>query len=220
MKLLHRLSLAIFLSGLLMALPAVAQDNSSQSANPNVDNPATPNTSANSKSSKTAATADEHFMKKAAEGGLAEVELGKLAADKASSDDVKMFGQRMADDHSKANDELKSIASQKGVTLPEKLNAKDQALKDRLEKLSGKQFDQVYMHNMVRDHTKDVAEFQHEASNGKDAAVKDFAEKTLPTLKDHLNQAKQIANSGTTTYNHPPSPLGLCSTGDLDTRPA
>ena len=202
MKLLHRLSLAIFLSGLLMALPAVAQDNSSQSANPNVDNPATPNTTASSKSSKTAATADEHFMKKAAEGGLAEVELGKLAADKASSDDVKKFGQRMADDHSKANDELKSIASQKGVTLPEKLNAKDQALKDRLEKLSGKQFDQVYMHNMVRDHTKDVAEFQHEASNGKDAAVKDFAEKTLPTLKDHLNQAKQIANSGTTTASN------------------
>ena len=136
---------------------------------------------------------DEHFLKKAAQGGMAEVELGQLAVQKASSDQVKQFGQRMVDDHTKANDELKQVAEQEHVKLPTQPNAKDKATKERLEKLSGKDFDQAYMSDMVKYHKKDVAEFEHASKNAKDQAVKSFAEKTLPTLREHLNQAQQIA---------------------------
>lgn len=136
---------------------------------------------------------DRIFVRKAAAGGLAEVELGKLAAERALSQDVKHFGQRMVDDHTKANDQLKQVASEEGVELPDKLNAKDKATKDRLEKLSGKQFDRAYMRNMVTDHAKDVSEFRTESKTAKDPAVKDFAQQTLPTLEDHLKQAKTIA---------------------------
>src|SRR5581483_255211 len=97
-------------------------------------------------------SADKTFITKAAEGGLAEVELGQLAKDKAQDPKVKEFGDRMVTDHTKANDELKSLASQKGVTLPTEVSAKDKAEKDRLSKLSGDQFDRAYMKYMVQDH--------------------------------------------------------------------
>jgi putative membrane protein len=139
------------------------------------------------------APADRQFIREAAEGGLAEVELGKLATEKAESSDVKQFGQRMVDDHSKANDQLKQVASEKGVTVPDKLSAKDAATKARLEKLSGKAFDRAYMHDMVMDHTKDVSEFRTESKTAKDPDVKNFASQTLPTLRDHLKEAKSIA---------------------------
>jgi putative membrane protein len=139
------------------------------------------------------APADRQFIKKAAEGGLAEVQLGQLATEKADSQDVKQFGQRMVDDHTKANDQLKQVASQKGVTVPDKLSAKDAATKARLEKLSGKAFDRAYMRDMVIDHTKDVSEFRMESKNAKDPDVKNFASQTLPTLQDHLKEAKSIA---------------------------
>jgi putative membrane protein len=144
-------------------------------------------------SSAKLAPADRQFVKKAAEGGLAEVELGKLASEKADSPDVKQFGQRMVDDHSKANDQLKQVASEKGITIPDKLSTKDAATKARLEKLSGKAFDRAYMRDMVTDHTKDVSEFRMESKNAKDPDVKNFASQTLPTLKDHLKEAKSIA---------------------------
>jgi putative membrane protein len=137
--------------------------------------------------------ADRKFVRKAAQGGMAEVELGQLAAQKGSNDEVKQFGQRMVDDHTKANDQLKQVASSKGVDLPQDLDAKDKALKARLSGLSGAQFDKAYMSSMVKDHKKDVAEFQQESSNGKDSEVKSFASQTLPTLQDHLKQAQTIA---------------------------
>ena len=99
----------------------------------------------------------------------------------------------MVDDHTKANDQLKQIAGNKGVTLPTDLDSKDQALKDRLSKLDGEKFDQAYMKNMVRDHTKDVSEFRKESTSGKDSDLKSFASQTLPTLEDHLKEAKNIA---------------------------
>ena len=136
---------------------------------------------------------DQHFVKKAAEGGLAEVELGKLATEKASSDEVKKFGQRMVDDHSKANDQLKQLASSKGIEVPTDLSAKDKATKERLSKLSGEQFDKAYMKDMVKDHTQDVSEFKKESTSAKDPDVKNFASQTLPTLEDHLKQARSIA---------------------------
>jgi putative membrane protein len=142
---------------------------------------------------------DRQFIMKAGEGGKAEVELGQLAKDKASSQSVKEFGQRMVDDHTKANRQLEALAGQKGITLPDKLDAKHRALKSRLEKLSGSEFDRAYMHEMVQDHTKDVAEFQRESSAAKDPDVKSFASETLPTLKQHLSLAKRTAENGETT---------------------
>ena len=140
----------------------------------------------------TSQTSDQHFMKEAAQGGMAEVELGQLAADKASTAEVKEFAQRMVKDHSQANDQLKQIASQKGVTLPTSLSAKDQATKNKLSKLSGDAFDQAYMSDMLKDHKTDIAAFQKETASGKDSDVKQFASQTLPTLKDHLKQAESV----------------------------
>jgi putative membrane protein len=148
-------------------------------------------------SSAAHSAADAKFIKEAAEGGMAEVALGQLAVEKASSADVKKFGQRMVDDHSKANDQLKQLAFQKNVSLPQDLNAKDKAAKARLEKLSGEQFDQAYMKDMVKDHTKDVSDFKRESMSAQDPDVKKFAAETLPTLEDHLKQATSIAPSTT-----------------------
>jgi putative membrane protein len=145
----------------------------------------------------TSSAADKKFVREAAEGGMAEVELGKLATEKASSEQVKKFGQRMVDDHTKAGDELKGIASNKGIQVPEKLSAKDQMTKERLSKLSGEQFDKAYMNDMVKDHTQDVADFKRESTSGTDSDVKEYASKTLPTLQDHLRQAKEIAPAST-----------------------
>jgi putative membrane protein len=177
----------------MSAAPAIAQDATTQPAHKGA-HPAGANTAAK-------AGSDQHFVMEAAKGGLAEVELGKLAQEKASSDQVKQFGKRMVDDHSKANDELKSIAQNKSITLPSDLDAKDKALRDRLSKLSGEQFDRQYMQHMVQDHRKDVAAFRTESKAGKDADVKAFAAKTLPTLEEHLKQAqdanKAVGTSGT-----------------------
>ena len=139
-------------------------------------------------------TTDNSFFTKAAQGGMAEVELGKLAVSHASNDQVKQFGQRMIDDHTKANDNLSKIASQKGVTIPSSLDAKDQATEDRLEKLNGAEFDRAYMEDMVRDHRADIAEFRREANRGQDTEAKNFASKTLPTLEEHLKQAETTLN--------------------------
>lgn len=150
-------------------------------------------TATSSKHSAGTAASDKTFVKKAAEGGLAEVELGQLATQKASSEEVKKFGQRMVDDHSKANDQLKQVAAQQQIDLPTEPSAKDKATKARLEKLSGEKFDHAYMSDMVKDHRKDVGEFAHEAKMGKDPAIKSFAESTLPTLREHLKEAEKIA---------------------------
>jgi putative membrane protein len=139
--------------------------------------------------------ADTKFVREAADGGMAEVELGQLAASKASSDDVKKFGQRMVDDHGKANDQLKQLASQKNIDLPQEPSAKHKATKARLEKLSGSEFDQAYMADMLKDHKKDVADFARESKTAHDPDVKNFAAQTLPTLEDHLKQAQSIAPS-------------------------
>lgn len=151
-------------------------------------------------------TSKRTFVRRAAEGGLAEVQLGELAQQKAESPQVKEFGQRMVTDHTKANDQLKQVAEKEGITVPEKLSAKDEATKARLEKLSGAQFDRAYMATMVRDHTQDVSEFRTQANAEKDSAVKNFAAETLPTLQDHLKEAKsidhQVAGTASTHKAH------------------
>jgi putative membrane protein len=140
---------------------------------------------------KAANPPDAAFVHEAAMGGMAEVELGRLATQNASSDDVKQFGQRMVEDHGKANDELKALAGKKNITLPAALDQKHQALRDRLAKQQGAAFDTAYMSEMVSDHQKDVAAFQREAGRGADSDVKAWAQKTLPTLQEHLKLARE-----------------------------
>lgn len=137
--------------------------------------------------------ADARFLKAAAQGGMAEVELGQLAVEKASSNDVKKFGQHMVDDHSKANDQLKQLAAQKHVDLPQGPSVKDKAIKTKLERLAGPEFDHAYMEDMVKDHKKDVAEFEKESKAASDPDIKSFASETLPTLQGHLKQAQSLA---------------------------
>jgi len=138
---------------------------------------------------------DKSFMQKAAEGGSAEVQLGQLAEQKASSQAVRDFGKRMVTDHTQAGDKLKGIADSKFVNVTSSLDAKDKALYDKLSGLSGAAFDREYMRAMVKDHKADVAEFQKEANSGRDQDVKSFASLTLPTLQDHLRQAEKVDSS-------------------------
>lgn len=140
-------------------------------------------------------SADSAFAMKAAQGGMAEVKLGQLAADKATSPDVKAFGQQMVDDHTKANNDLKSTAESENMTLPTDVNAKQQAMYDKLSKMSGSAFDKMYVNAMVKDHEEDVKDFQKEANTGQDSKIKDFASTTLPTLQGHLSKIKSIQSS-------------------------
>jgi putative membrane protein len=169
--------LGVAVGALLSASAAVAQTDTSKS-------------SMGQKPSSPLAKSDASFLKKAAAGGVEEVELGRLAAEKASDPDVKKFGQRMVDDHSKANGELMKLAQQKGVAVPSAPDAKGQQDIDRFSKLSGAAFDKAYMKEMVSDHKKDVAEFEKAARGAKDPDVKSFASSKLPTLKEHLEMAK------------------------------
>ena len=138
---------------------------------------------------------DTKFMKEAAMGGLLEVELGRLAVQNAGSDQVKQFGQRMVDDHGKANEQLKSLAQSEGVTLPSQLDSKHVKELQRLQKLSGADFDRAYMKMMVDDHHQDIRAFKHEAQSGDDPEVKAFAGKTLPTLREHLSMAERARDA-------------------------
>jgi len=136
--------------------------------------------------------ADHKFVMDAAMGGMAEVKLGQMASEKATNADVKQFGSRMVQDHGKANEDLKTVAGQQSITLPTELDAKHQALADKLSKLSGAEFDKAYVKEMVKDHDMDVKEFQKEAQNGQDSAIRDFASKTLPTLQEHQKMIHDI----------------------------
>ena len=127
---------------------------------------------------------------------MAEVAMGKLATQNAQSDDVKKFGQRMVDDHSKAEQDLEGVASKNNWTLPKDVSAQQKAEQQKMEKMNGAAFDRAYMAMMVKDHTKDVAEFKKEAnSTAANPDLRDYAKRTYPTLDDHLSNAKAVDNS-------------------------
>jgi putative membrane protein len=176
-------------AGVLTASPVLAI---SEQGQPPASKPPSRGTAKPQDTKTAAASPDSAFVREAASGGMAEVELGQLAAQNAESSDVKQFGQRMVDDHGKANDELKQLASQKKIDLPADSGAKHKALHDKLAKLKGAAFDKAYMSAMVSDHKEDVSAFQREAKGGKDPDVKAWAEKTLPTLQDHLKAAQDV----------------------------
>ncbi len=158
-------------------------------SNPDMNNPAA---GQNNPDTMTAKVDDKKFVKEAALGGMTEVELGKLASQKGASDGVKQFGQKMVDDHTKANDQLKEVASKDKLEIPDSLDRKDQSRIDKMSKLSGPQFDKAYINDQLKDHEHDVSEFQKEAQNGTDPNVKQFAASTLPTLQEHLNMVKEL----------------------------
>src|SRR3954462_4321565 len=133
------------------------------------------------------------FANNAAQGGMAEVELGRLATQRAGDPSVREFGARMVADHSRANSELKSIAGQKGIQLPTEITSDQKSEVDKLSKMSGAEFDKEYMSMMLKDHQTDVKAFDTQSKEGNDAEIKAFAGKTLPTLQQHLQMAQQAA---------------------------
>jgi len=133
------------------------------------------------------------FATNAAQGGMAEVELGRLATQRAGDVSVREFGARMVADHGRANSELKSIAGQKGIQLPTELNSEQKSEMDKLSKMSRAEFDKEYMSAMLKDHETDVKDFDTQAKEGNDPEIKAFAGKTLPTLQQHLQMAQQAA---------------------------
>src|ERR1700722_2494522 len=136
---------------------------------------------------------DKMFLRKAAEAGIAEVKLGQLAAQKASSDDVKAFGQKMVDDHTMLNNEMAPIADSLGVRVPKMINKEDQAEYDRLSGLSGSEFDTEYLIAMVKAHRKDLREFRMEAANAQDPTLKDEVEKGEKIIHGHLTMVDKLA---------------------------
>lgn len=158
----HRLLLCAFAAAGLAGTPALAEDS------------------------------DAEFVKKAASGGMLEVELGRHAATNASSPSVRAFGERMASDHGKANQELKDVARREGIAIPTTMAEDHRETLDELTKLRGRELDEAYMKAMVDDHEADVEAFREQAEQPK-SEVDRFAAKTLPTLEAHLAQAKLIA---------------------------
>jgi putative membrane protein len=153
---------------------------------------------------------DQKFMMDAAKGGMMEVQLGQTAQQKASSDGVKDFGKKMEQDHGQANKELAELAKAKNVSLPADPGEEKKTI-DKLSGLSGEAFDKAYIKTMVRDHKKDVKEFERESTNGMDSDVKAWAAKTLPTLREHLRMAEDLEKTvsgkgkGSSTSSSSPS---------------
>lgn len=192
----------------------ITDQNSNQNSNRSANENRTQNRNANRNSNAetktptgepvaagTMSSQDRDFLMDAAMGGMMEVQLGRWAKQKATSDAVKQFAQRMIDDHSKANADLMTLATSKGITLPTALDKKHQAQLTKLLRSSGADFDRAYAKSMVSDHKKDVAEFEKQSTKGGDSDVKAFASSNLPTLQQHLQMAMALEGSGSTERN-------------------
>ena len=142
-----------------------------------------------------ASASDKKFVRSALEGGNAEVKLGQLAAQKGNSEDVKQFGQKMVDDHTKLGDEMKEVAQKESVSVPTGIPAKDKALETKLQSLSGDAFDKAYIQAMVKDHRHDLSEFKKEANSGNDTNIKDAASHGAEVISEHLKMAEQMAKT-------------------------
>ncbi len=139
-----------------------------------------------------ALTQEESFWTVAADGGMAEVEMGKIASQKAQNPEVKKFAQMMVAEHSRANNELKSIAAKQKVTLPAEIGPRHKSTIDELNRLAGADFDREYVQAMVDAHEADVQLFEDQAEDEADQQAKGFAAKTLPVLRKHLEAIKAI----------------------------
>ena len=151
--------------------------------------------SAGAKGSSHFSMMDKKFLTEAAQGGMAEVKLGQLAADKGATDAVKDFGKKMVTDHTALNNAMMPFVEKAGITPPSGLSAKDQALYDRLNGLSGAAFDSAYASAMVKDHTKDKADFDKEAASTKNAELRDAVKQGDQTITEHLKMARQMSST-------------------------
>ena len=166
---------------------------SSASQNANSGTTQNGNTRSNTNGSMTLGSSDKKFMMTAAEGGMAEVAMARVALERGSTDAVKQFAQKMIDDHTANNQELMQLASSKGVTLPAGPDAKHKAMMEKMSKLSGADFDHQYIMNAgVKDHEKMLKLLQDETRKGRDADVKAFATKTIPAVEEHLKMARDM----------------------------
>ena len=138
---------------------------------------------------------DTEFAVAAADGSMFEVQLGQLALTKASSPKVKEFAQSMVDDHTKANEELKSLAQTKNITLPSTISEEKQKDYDKLAEKSGADFDKAYSEFMVKDHKDDVDQFKKAAEKCEDAEIKSWAAEKLPVLENHLSMAESLEDA-------------------------
>lgn len=132
------------------------------------------------------------FMNEAASAGMMEVQLGQLAQQQGSSQQVKDFGQMMVQDHSQANQQLQNVAQGMQMTLPAVMMEKHQEHVNDLQAKSGADFDNAYMDMMVKDHREDVNKFEQAQRNVTDAALKGWIDNTLPTLRTHLEHAQAV----------------------------
>lgn len=198
MKKLNIFFIMLMAAGMLQACKG-NNDSKSKADSANAAKDST-NTTANDTSKRGSAAAsvdqdDAKFAVEAANGGMAEVELGTLAQQKASNPKVKDFGSMMVTDHTKANNEMKALAQTKNITLPTAISSDEQKVKDDLSAKSGNDFDKAYVSNMIDDHKKDIKAFEDASKNCKDPDLKAFAIKTLPTLKMHLSAIQKIHDS-------------------------
>jgi putative membrane protein len=131
------------------------------------------------------------FVKKAALDGMTEVEAGKVALSKSQDPAIREFAQRMVTDHGKANSELETLATRKGLTPPKRLDPEHKEMLDALSAKNGKDFDHAYAEHMSMDHSKAIALFES-AAGSNDPDLAKFAQKTLPTLKEHKALAEKL----------------------------
>ena len=138
---------------------------------------------------------DKMFLRSAAEGGIAEVKFGQLAAKKASSEDVRVFAQKMVDDHTQLNSEVARVADSMGVMLPKEMNKEDQAEYEKLNALSGNDFDIEYLTFMVKDHHKDLHAFRIEAASPADPALHDAVVRAESVVHEHTVMVDKLART-------------------------
>jgi putative membrane protein len=188
MKLIRN-ALGLIICALVATPPAFAQQEKDKSA-------AKPESSREGKQAQKGGQ-DSRAVRNMAQANMAEVELGKLAADKASGDEVKKFGRQMVEDHGKQLDEVKKLAQGKNVQLPDHPAKKHQSAMKKLQGLSGADFDRAYMQQMVKDHEDTLKQLESIAKKSDDLEVKAAAEKAVPKVKEHLQMAQQMAGSAT-----------------------
>jgi putative membrane protein len=184
------------MTALAQMAPGGGAPQSQQPTNPSTNSTEnTPGAMQQQQASTSSMMQDKEFVRSALQGGMAEVQLGQLAAEKGSSDDVKQFGQKMVTDHTKLGDQMKTVAAQLGVKPPDSPSKKDKQLYAKLQGLSGKQFDDAYIVAMVKDHKKDSDDFKMEAQQSQNPAVQQAAQQGSQVIDQHLQLIDQIAES-------------------------
>jgi len=193
-------------------MPSTAQPNTQPGTMPGsrgtTANPALPADSSSGLGNEAQTMKDKIFIRKASEGGMAEVQYGQLALQKSSNDAVKQFAQKMIDDHTMLNENMKPVADTLGVPAPKKLNKDDQVEYDKLSALSGPDFDKEYLTVMVKDHRKDLREFRDEETEANDPQLKDAVSKGETVISEHMRMVYQLAKANGVVFPHGGKPSG------------